>query len=86
MDDCSRLFYLSLLPCKLAVIQVGVETICCQQLFVSTLLNDIAVIHYQDAVSISDSGQTVSNDKACSAIHQIRHSLLDLRFSSCIDR
>ena len=44
----------SLILCKLAVIQVRVESVLRQQAFVGTLLDDIAVVHHQDVIRITN--------------------------------
>ena len=48
ITDFLDLFFYSipLILRKLAVIQIRVETILCQQAFMSSLLDDIAVVHH----------------------------------------
>lgn len=46
---CLCLFFL-----KLTVIQIRIEALPCQQLFMISLLNDISVLHDQNQISIPD--------------------------------
>src|SRR5215469_4946649 len=71
-------FLLESASCKLAVIQVGIEAILRQQLLVSPLLDDRAMIHHQDQIRVPNGGEPVSNYKARPASHQLGHRLLDL--------
>ena len=38
---------------ELRIIQISVETACCKQLLVVTLLDDVAILHYQNQVCIT---------------------------------
>ena len=44
------------------------------------LFYNIAILHHQYEIRITDGGKPVGNDKAGSAFHQMIHSLLDLLF------
>ena len=81
-----RGFLCALCLIKLAVIKICVKAFCCKQLFVTALLDNIAILHNQDQVRILDGGKPVGNDKACSALHQVIHGLLDLDLCSGINR
>ena len=81
-----RGFLSALCLIKLAVIKICVKAFCCKQLFVTALLDNIAILHNQNQVSILDSGKPVGNDKACSSLHQVIHSLLNLDLCSGIYR
>ncbi len=54
---------------KLAVIQLSVKTILCQQSLMAALFHDIAILHYQNQVCITDGGKTVRNHKAGTVLH-----------------
>ena len=49
---------------ELAVVQVGVEAACFDQLVVGALLHNVAVPHHKDEVGIPDGGKAVGDDKA----------------------
>ena len=70
---------------ELAVVQVGVESVLCEQLLVGALLNDRTVVHDQDMVRVSDGRETVGDDEAGPASHQASHGLLNENFGPCID-
>lgn len=76
---------LSLFFLELTVIQIRIEALPCQQLFMISLLNDISVLHHQDQICILNGRKSVGDNKAGSALHQVIHSLLDLHFCSCIN-
>ncbi len=63
---------------KLAIVQFSVETIFRQQVFMVTLLDDIAIPDHQDPVGIADGGEAVGDDETvgCSLVR--RKCLLDL--------
>ena len=44
---------------ELAVVQVGVEAACFDQLVVGALLHNVAISHHKDEVGIPDGGKTV---------------------------
>ena len=67
---------------ELAIIKGVVEALIFKQLIVLALLNDISVPHNQDNVSFPHGGESVSNDKACSALHHTCESLLNLHFGT----
>src|SRR5659263_268320 len=46
---------------ELAVIKVGVESVLCEQLLVSPLLDDRTMVHDKDVVSVSDGREPVGN-------------------------
>src|SRR3954451_44606 len=64
--------------CKLAVVQIGIEAILCQQFLVGSFLDDCAVIHDEDQIGVADGGEAVGYHKVSPALHQLGHSLLNL--------
>ena len=48
----------------------------------TSLFNDISVIHEQNAVRIADCGKPVRDDKGRSSLHERRHCLTDFRFGA----
>src|SRR5659263_205685 len=70
---------------ELAVIKVGVESVLCEQLLVSPLLDDRTMVHDKDVVSVSDGRETVGNDETGPPGHQLCHCFLDAYFRSGID-
>src|SRR5450759_3863384 len=70
---------------ELAVIEIGIESVLCEQLLVSALFNDRTVVHDKDVVRISDGRETVGNDEAGPTGHQLCHCFLDAYFRSGID-
>ena len=46
------------------------------QVFVVTALDDLAVIQYNDRITVADGGESVGNNEYGSALHQIVHSFL----------
>ena len=49
------------------MIQLIIEALFIKQLLVAALLNDVAVAHNEDDIALFDSGEPVSDYKACSA-------------------
>src|SRR5690606_18595847 len=62
---------------KLTIVQVSIETTGCKQLFMCTALDNVAVLHYEDKISISNGGKPVRNHEGGSAHHQLVHRLLN---------
>ena len=50
-----------------------------------SLLHNISVIHYKDHIRLSDRRQTVSHDKAGSALHHTGKGLLDVHLRSSVN-
>ena len=50
------------------------------------LLDDVAVVHHDDAVGLFDGGQAVGNDDAGAAVHQTLQGLLDEAFGFVVKR
>ena len=63
---------------KLAVIQSMIEAAFCDQFIMSTLFDNASIFHHKDQVCVTDGGETVSNDKACTAFHHSFKSFLNL--------
>src|SRR5664280_945034 len=70
---------------ELAVVEVGVESVLCEQLLMGALFNDRTVVHDKDVVCVSDGRETVGDDEAGPAGHQLCHCFLDAYFRSGID-
>ena len=70
---------------KLAVIQSVIKAALCDQIIMSTLLNNAAVFHNKDQVCVSDRRKAMGNDKAGSAFHHPFEGFLNLQFCSCIN-
>lgn len=51
-----------------------------------SLLDDVAILHYEDNIRLADSGKAVSNDEARSALHHLREGVLNLDLGSRIYR
>ena len=61
---------------KLAVVQLGIETVLCQQTGMSSALYDIAIFHYKYHVGVLYRGEPVRYDKRCPALRQLVHCRL----------
>ena len=62
---------------ELAVVELGVEAACRQQLVVIALLHDVAVLHHKDDVGLPDGGKAVGHDEAGAALHHAGKGFLD---------
>ena len=71
---------------KLAVIQSVIKAAFCDQFIMSTLLNNVAVLHNKDQICVSDRREAVSYDKACPALHKACKGFLYLYLGSGVDR
>src|SRR5690242_18695819 len=67
---------------ELCLIQLVVRPPAYQQLFVRALLDDRAVAHHQDEMSVADGGETVCDHEAGAVGAQCRHRVLDQRFGA----
>lgn len=57
----------ALLACRcleLAVVQVGIEAVFCDQLVMAALLDNGSVVHYKDAVHVPNGGEAMRDDDA----------------------
>src|SRR5664280_1361108 len=70
---------------ELAVIEVGIESMLCEQLLVGALFDDRTMVHDKDVMRVSDGRETVGDDEAGPAGHQLCHCFLDAYFRSGID-
>src|SRR5664280_2324114 len=70
---------------ELAVIEIRIESVLCEQLLMGALFNDRTMVHDKDVVRISDGRETMSDDEAGPASHQLCHCFLDTYFRSGID-
>ena len=70
---------------KLAVIQSVIKAAFCDQIIMSTLLNNAAVFHNKDQVCVSDRRKAMGNDKAGSAFHHPFEGFLNLQLGTGID-
>ena len=71
---------------ELAVVQLCIESVLCQQFFVVALLYNIAVFHNEDQIGILDRRKSVGDDERSTSSHQLVHSILDQLLGSGIDR
>ena len=69
---------------ELAVVELGVEAACSQQLVVIALLHDVAVLHHKDDVCLSDGGKAVGYDEAGAALHHAGKGFLDAHLGAGI--
>ena len=70
---------------KLRIVKVCIEPILRKQFFMVALLDDISVLHDKNQIRITNRGQPMGNDKACSTLHQVIHCFLDLDLCSGIN-
>ena len=70
---------------KLRIVKVCIEAVCREQFFVISLLDDISVFHNKNQIRITNRGQSMRNNEACSAFHQDIQGLLHLDFGSAVD-
>ena len=70
---------------KLRIVKICIEPVCREQFFVISLLDDVSVFHDENQIRITNRGQPVGDDEACSALHQVIHGFLDLDFGSGVD-
>ena len=63
-----------------------INTSCCHELLMITMLDDITIYHDEDDVSILNSRQAVGDDKASPSHHELAESLLNQNFCSGINR
>ena len=77
--------YGSCLAYELAVVQVCIEAALRQQAVVVTLFDDVAVLHHQNDIGLTDGGQSVCYDKAGSALHHPGECILYLDFRTGIN-
>ena len=69
---------------KLAVIQSVIKAAFCDQIIMSTLLNNAAVFHNKDQIRIPDGGQPVGDDDAGAVLHYLPHGTLNSLFRAGI--
>ena len=70
---------------KLRIVKVCIEPILRKQLVMVALLDDVSVFHDENQIRITNRGQSMRNNEACSAFHQVIHGFLDLDFGSGVD-
>ena len=70
----------------LRCLHLVINTSCCHELLMITMLDDITIYHDEDDVSILNSGQAVGDDKASPSHHELAESLLNQDFCPSIDR
>ena len=79
--------HLSLLKIiELNIIKVAVQAALNQQLLMSTVLDDFAVVQYQYPVSTENSGQSMGNNERGASYHQPVESCLNYLLAFCIQR
>ena len=70
---------------KLTVPKGSVEAALLHKRIVVALLDDVAVLHYQNDVGLPNGGQTVGHDEGGAPLHQLGKGLLDLLLSAGVD-
>ena len=51
-----------------------------------TLLDDVSVFHNENDVGVADRRETVRDNEARTALHQLGHGFLDQDLGTCVDR
>lgn len=70
---------------ELRIVKRTVKTALLHQFVVVALLGDLSVLQNEDQIGILNGGKSVRDDKAGSALHQLRHCLLDLDLGARVD-
>ena len=63
---------------ELRLVQLVVVTLVLEQLTMASLLDDVAVFHDEDEVSVPDSGEAMGDDEASTLLAQVCHRLLSI--------
>ena len=71
---------------KLAVVELCIESVLREQLFVRTLLGDLAVFHNENAVGVADGRESVRHDERGAPLHERVERILNLQFRSGVYR
>jgi len=69
---------------KLAVIKLGIKSVLFKKLCVSSLLDNVSVLHNEYQVGFLNGRKSVGNDKARAPVHHRRKCLLNTNFGSRI--
>lgn len=62
------------LRCKLALKELCIEAVLCNEGVMIALFDDIAVVHDKDEVSLLDGREAVCNDKGSTSLHHCLES------------
>ena len=62
--------------CKLTIIELCIETVFVQKLFMSTLLNNLPLVHHQNQIRLFNSRQAMRHNKARPPLHHSVKGLL----------
>src|SRR5665647_2155600 len=73
-------------PGELRLVQVVVRTLGSEQPGVVALLDDLAVLHHEDDVSVADRREAVSDHERRTPVTQGTHSLLHQHLGAGVDR
>ena len=71
---------------KLAVVELRIESVLCEQLLVRALLGDLAVLHDENAVGVADGREPVRHDERGAPLHECIERILNFQFSSGVYR
>ena len=86
MNEVSDFIWLDFLAFELAIVQLGIEPILCQQFCMLALFDDISIFHHQDPICVTDGGKSMGDDEAGASLHQVVHGFLDQDFGVRIHR
>lgn len=71
---------------EVGLVEVGVTAVRpCQQLLMSTFLNDVALVEDEDAVGVFDGGEAVGDDDGGAVLHEELEAGLDMGFGEGVD-
>ena len=71
---------------ELRLVQLVVVTLVLEQLTMASLLDDVAVFHDEDEVSVPDSGEAMGDDEASTLLAQVCHRLLNEHLGAGVHR
>ena len=71
---------------KLAVVELRIESVLREQLFVRALLGDLAVFHDENAVGVADGRESVRHDERGAPLHECIERILNFQFRSGVYR
>ena len=81
-----NLTFLLSYSCKLAVIDLSIKAVLCQQLFVLSFFYNMPVAHNKDHICLADSRKTMGNNKAGPSFHHLGKGFLNTDLSTGINR
>ena len=71
---------------KLAVVQRCIKAVCREKCFMTSLFDDVTVLHYENHVRFLDGGETVGDDEGSPSLHHGFEGVLNFKLGSGIDR